>query len=233
MSKLVWEYGVTTVPSRRENELLATLNSLCEAGFGNPRLFVDGCDDPAPYAAFERPVTCRPNPPLKIVGNWILALWELYVRNAFADRYAIFQDDILAVRNLRGYLDASPYPPNAYLNLYTHKENVQHTKGADGWHLAIQRGLGALGLVFDRAAVQTLLASRHMVDKPAGPKPSRRCRKLDGGILEAMRIAKHKEWIHNPSLLQHTGMVSTIGNNYPAIPSFPGTDFDAMTLRNP
>lgn len=232
MTKLVWEYGVTTVPSRRETNLPATLNSLCEAGFGTPRLFVDGSDDPTPYAVFERPVTCRPSPPLGIVGNWVLALWELYVRNAFADRYAIFQDDILTVGNLREYLDASTYPPNAYLNLYTHKENVQHTKGAPGWQLAIQRGLGALGLVFDRSAAQTLLASRHMVDKPAGPKPPRRHRKVDGGILEAMRIAKYKEWIHNPSLLQHTGMVSTIGNNYPPIASFPGTEFDALTLTD-
>jgi len=236
VSKLAWEYGITTVPSRRGKELPATLNSLCDAGFGNPRIFVDGCDDPSPYAVFERPVTCRPPPPLKIVGNWMLSLWELYVRNADAHRYAIFQDDILAIGNLRKYLDSCPYPPKGYWNLYTHKENVQHTKtarhptGVPGWCLSNLRGLGALGLVFDRAAAQTMLASRHMVDKPASAQQDRRSRKVDGGILEGMKKAGYKEWIHNPSLLQHTGIVSTIGNKYPPIPSFPGTEFDAMSL---
>ena len=40
-----WAYGITTVPSRRENLFERTLQSLAVAGFDNPRLFVDGVDD--------------------------------------------------------------------------------------------------------------------------------------------------------------------------------------------
>lgn len=231
MASLVWEYGVTTVPSRRDKELPATLNSLCDAGFGNPHLFVDGCDDPSLYDIFERPVSCSPSPPLRVVGTWMRGLWELYVRNSSANYYAMFQDDILAIGNLREYLDGCKYPPKGYWNLYTHKENVQFTKEAPGWQLANQRGMGALGLVFDRTAAQTILASKVMAAKPAFASKKRSWKALDGGVLEGMKQSGYKEWIHNPSLLQHTGMVSTIANaRYLPVPSFPGTDFDATKL---
>lgn len=225
---LTWAYGVTTVSSRKDNLLPQTLNSLCDAGFGDPRLFVDGCDDPHEYAMFGRPVTCRPNPPLKIVGNWMLGMWELYVRNPQADRYAMFQDDVLCVANLREYLEDSPYPKKGYLNLLTHKENEQWTHGKPGWCEALQRGLGAVGLVFNRDAIQEVLCSGHLVRKPvaSGHHKIRAWKKLDGGVLEAMRTVGYKEYIHNPSLIQHCGLESTLGNTggryTTTIQSFPG-----------
>ena len=231
-----WAYGVTTVPERRLSLLPQTLNSLCDAGFGDPRLFVDGCDDPSSYTVFGRPITCRPNPPLKVVGNWMLGMWELYVRDPEAERYAMFQDDVLCVSNLREYLESYPYPAKGYLNLITHRENEKWTKGKPGWCEALQRGLGAAGLVFDRNALQTILSSGHMARKPAsaGPHKIRSWKKLDGGILEGMKAAGYKEYVHNPSLLQHCGLESSIGNTggsfTTTIQSFPGTAMDAMNL---
>jgi len=210
-----------------------TLNSLCDAGFGEPRLFVDGCDDPREYEAYQRPVTCRPNPPLKIVGNWILALWELYLRDPYADRYALFQDDILAVGSLREYLTVCAFPDKGYLNLYTFKENAQLTQFQPGWHKSNQRGLGALGLVFNRDGLQTLLGSPVTVAKPTFAQKDKNWKCIDGGIVEAMKQAGWREYIHNPSLLQHQCVPSSLGNKYfKPIDSFPGEEFNAMEFLN-
>ncbi len=40
-----WMYGVTTTPTREEDLFPRTLASLKNAGFDNPWLFIDGCDD--------------------------------------------------------------------------------------------------------------------------------------------------------------------------------------------
>jgi hypothetical protein len=186
------------------------------------------------YDQFDRPVTARPSPPVRVVGNWIMGMWELYVREPTAERYAMFQDDIVVVKNLREFLDKSPYPKKGYLNLITHEANVQHTRGEPGWHKSNMRGLGACALVFDREALQLCLGSKHMANKPASAAPMRAWKYLDGGIVEAMKMQKWMEWIHNPSLVQHIGQDSTIGNNGSVfakpLRTFPGEGFDALEM---
>jgi hypothetical protein len=55
-------------------------------------------------------------------------------------------------------------------------------------------------------------------------------------IVTAMKRAGWKEYVHNPSLLQHTGDGQTtlgnhIGNDrWPGADSFPGEEFDALSL---
>jgi len=224
-----WAYGVTTVLSRKDDLLVKTLNSLCDAGFGDPHLFVDGCDDPSPYHQFAGLVTCRPNPPLSVTGNWVLALWELYIRNPAADRYALFQDDIGAVLNLRKYLDTCTIPEKGYWNLFTNLVNHNYTNGEPGWQVALQKGLGALGLVFTRDGVQTLLGSPILISKPAFASKRRALRSIDGGICESMKRLGWKEYVHNPSLLQHWGgTASSLGHveRYRPAKDFPGEDYD-------
>jgi hypothetical protein len=230
-----WAYGVTTVPSRKDTTLPKTLHSLCDAGFGDPRLFVDGCDNPHDYDAFQRPVTCRPTPPLRIVGNFMLGLAELYVRDPMADRYAMFQDDVVCVINLREYLSKCTYPRDGYLNLYTYHENFAFTRGKPGWNRSNQRGLGALGLVFNRDVAQKLMESGHMIRKPASANHKRSWKALDGGIVSGLKAFGVYEYVHNPSLVQHIGtMQSTLDNNrhmwQNPTEHFPGVNFDALEL---
>lgn len=231
-----WSYGVTTVPERRDL-LNRTLASMSAAGFPSPHLFVDG------EGKYDLPHTIR-SPRTNIATNWTLSLAELYYRNPGADRFCIFQDDCVMYRNLRHYLEAVPYPDKSYLNLYTFKVNQQLAKSR-GWYPSNQRGLGAVCLVFDRAAVRALLTSTHLVDRVKDP--NRSWRYIDGGIVEAMHIAGFKEYVHNPSLVQHTGAVSTVdkrehatesNTNFPKFrwpestfaPEFRGEQFDAMEL---
>jgi len=229
MKLIKWSYGITTVPERRHTTLPTTLTSLRKAGFDCPRLFVDGCDDENEYNQLGLPTTYRQTV-IHTFGNWILALWELYIRDWEATRFAIFQDDIVTYPNLRQYLSQCHYPEKGYLNLLSFMDNEELLKDANGWLGSNQRGRGAIALVFDRTAVTTLLQQPHIASKPlvAG---WRKHKKIDGTIVEAFRQAGYTEYIHSPSLVQHIGTQSTINNQaHPEALSFRGETFDAMQL---
>lgn len=242
--KLTWSAGVMTVPQRRGDLFPRTLASLKAAGWEKPRLFVDGDNDPQSWEReFGLETTCR-NPRLHVAGAWVANLWELYIRDPWADRYLLAQDDLTCPRNLRPYLEACPYRPKTYWNCYTFPANQQLCPpGKVGWFESNQRGKGAVLLVFDRDAAVTLLSAKHMVgrfqDRQRGHKA------VDGGIVEALGQAGYVELCHSPSLTQHTGRFSTMnkrvgstrdevnfavkewGANTFAV-GFPGPDFDAL-----
>jgi hypothetical protein len=233
-----WAYAVTTIPARADDLLPRTLQSLHRAGFDRPAIYVDGCRDPD---AFLKSLEARsPNflnlevhgrfPNVRTAGHWWLTLNELFVRNPQCDRYAIFQDDLIAVKGLRAYLDRVPYEDKTYWNLYTFPENAARcSPGYKGFYNSNQLGRGALALVFDRETVIELLSSRRMVRRPTDP--GRGWRAVDGGIVMAFRQVGWAEKVHSPSLVQHTGEVSSMGNQKHALsPTFPGEDFDATSL---
>jgi hypothetical protein len=224
---------LTTVPQRRGKEFTKTLRSLTAAGFGKPRLFVDGGSE-ADYRDLGLEVTAR-NPALLTYGNWVLSLWELYQRHPFAKLYALFQDDIICVKNMRQFLEAVDYPESGYLNLYTNTQNEKNRNGGtpqSGWYRPRLRGRGALALVFNQKAVQTLLSAPHIVNRPASRNSQRPSHKfVDGAIVEAMNKAKWYEYVHAPSLVQHIGIKSSMGNGVqPLSNTFPGENFDATEL---
>ena len=208
-----WAYGVTTCPERRKTLLPITLASLKKAGFGEPRLFVDGASekDYAEWAELGLELTFR-YPRMRVFGNWILALGELFIRDPGADRYVIFQDDIMASKNLRGYLEQLPYPDEGYWNIYTFPMNeTLRPEGYIGFYPSNQLGKGALGLVFDRRGVITLLKHDYVVRRPPDPKTTNDAEQarwwkcVDGMVATALAKDGYKEYVHYPSLLQHTG----------------------------
>ena len=251
-----WVCGLTTVPSRRTTLLPRTLGSVARAGFPKPRLVVDGGTDSASWEEeFECGVTLRSGPPVRTFGNWVAGLWELYAREPFADRYAMFQDDFVTTAGLREYLDRCKYPGErtrdparsrreargvpprlaqldgkGYWNLYTFPSNQKIApRGFHGWYYGNQLGRGAVALVFNREAVIALLGSAHMVERPTSG--DRGWKSIDGGIVTALAKAGWGEYVHTPSLVQHTGEVSSMGSNpQPLAPTFPGERFDARSL---
>jgi len=235
---LTWAYGITTMPERGETFLKQSRESLARTGFNDPRFFVD--DHHVGRSLLVESVmlstcTVTRNPTIGPMGNWWLALWELFIRSPHADRYAIFQDDILACSNLREYLERW-YPENGYLNLISFPENLQGIQPEDprGWRKAPRRGKGGQGLVFDQNAIAALFSQLRMVRKFQELKnPNKR---LDGAVREAMENAGITEWIHNPSLLYHLGAMgkTSIANNkkkQPLITSFPGEDFNLLDIE--
>lgn len=220
---LPWAVGVTTVPSRAGDLLSRTVASLEEAGFRDLRLFVDGGDGACDMSRICASVTTR-FPFVGPFGNWYLALLELYIRQPAVERYAIFQDDLVCVKGLKRYLDGHKYPDGSdgrkpgYWNLFTFmnsegltkpgwQEGPIHSMGIDPEQVW-QCGRGALGLVFNRQAVQLLLSSSSMANKPASATNPRV--NIDGAVVAAMNLAGWREYVHNPSLLSHTGMHTSI-----------------------
>lgn len=240
---LTWTCGVTTVPERRDGLLHDTLMSLERGGFPSPRLFVDRSTYPWGESCSGGRAQSIRDPRVGAYGNWVLAAWELFLRDPEADRYAIFQDDVICSANLRPYLDAAAYPERGYLNLYTFPVNQELcVEGHEGFYLSNQRGKGACALVFSNLGMQTLLGSDHLVahatDKRLmgnDPDSYRRTRNIDGAVIEAFKKSGWQEWVHNPSLIQHTGTEhSTIrGRNVPdnwKATSFRGEEYDCLEL---
>jgi len=233
MSRIVWAYGVTTVPKRFNDPLPRTLASLKKAGFDNPRLFIDGSLECLQEEADGCPRVLR-SPSIKAYGNWILSLWELYVRQPNCDRYALFQDDIVLYPNLRHYLETFQYPQLGYWNLITYPSNSNDPTWDQGigWQAAPrQKGKGAQALVFDNATVKLLLQQKRIVDKPSWAGP-RKHKSIDGVVSDALHgDCGYLEYVHNPSLVQHTGAISVMGNPpQPDAPTFKGEDFNALDL---
>ncbi len=216
-------YGITTIPQRRELFLRST-SSLARAGFDSPIIFTDG----------------RSGETLGAFGNWLLSLMELWIRDPSAERYALFQDDLVAIKGIREYLDKMPLPHGGYYNLYAHPDNKARIAGK-GWNLSDQCGKGALALIFDRGTVLKLLTSRRLLERPLHPQ--RGWRFIDGGVSDAMRDYGIKEYFHYPSLVAHTGILSTMSKadnatlanqdryrwpyGYEGL-DFPGEEFNAM-----
>ena len=217
-----WAVGVTTVPQRRDGLLPRTLASLQEAGWDRPRLFVDGATN-AEAVRYEQEfgleVTAR-WPIIRPFGNWSLALAELYIRNPTADLYLVAQDDLRTYLNLRQYLEACPFPEKGYWNLITFLDNEKTVAGTGtGWHESgvqaragkrkhLQTGRGAVALVFNQAGVLELLTGYRMLDRPRNL--TKGWRNLDGGVVNTMNAAGFREYVHNPSLVQHVGTESTL-----------------------
>lgn len=230
--RLRWTYAVTSVDSRVNSLLPKTLESLKAGGFDKPRVFVDNYSD---AMAIELSKTIglevvNRYPRIHTYGNWLLTLLELFIRDPHADRYAIFQDDFTCYQNLKQYLDSVKYPPQGYLNLYTFPSNEDRAPADHiGFYESNQLGRGAVALVFSNEAVSTLLKQPHIFDKPkAARKPTK---SVDGAVIEALKKAGWKEYVHYPSLTQHHGEVSSMGNaKHPKSNSYKGDGFNAMDL---
>jgi hypothetical protein len=236
---LLWSYGVTTVPDRLESTLPITLRSLRNGGFPKPRLFIDGVDITDRWRRFNLPITPR-WPKVGAMQNWILSLSELYYREPKADRFTIFQDDIICSSNLRQYLELCIYPENGYLNLYTVPINQEIATNRNhpiksiinvGWFPSNQRGKGALALVFNQSTVRLLLSSQYIMKKVLDTHKGHK--NIDGAVITVMRDNPNQsitEWCHSPSLVQHIGNNQSTLNNHPKdiAPIFNGERFNCL-----
>lgn len=175
-------------------------------------------------------------------------------RNAWMWDGSIPAVDLVGNRPYRHEYRVGRPRPRGYLNLYTMPSNdvmiPKHGGGArsgngltpprpiEGWFLANQYGRGAVALVFDSYTVRALLTSRHFIERPMSVGPGKGGRpagqvKVDGGILEALRKCEPRIWeyCHYPSLVQHTGEVSSMGSNpQPLARSFREETWDVSEL---
>jgi hypothetical protein len=224
-----WTYGVTTVPNRQDL-LERTLASLAKGGFDDPILFVDGTHPQVPSLG-----TCLVKDLIKVYrernlgpfSNFVLGLWELYLRNPTSNRYAMFQDDMVCYVNLRSYLDSCKMPDNSYWNLYTWPVNVK--ENIKGWSLSDQCGRGAVALVFSNEGLRHLLMQKFLVNHKQDSH--RMYKHIDRAVAISYRDSGWHEYIHVPSLVQHIGTYSSCKNStHPISPVFEGETYDATLL---
>lgn len=224
----IWQYGVVATYERLGNCLQQTLESLEVGGFDAPLVFIDGPTDSA-NASIPINAVIR-NYKTGHLINWMSALTQLYWTNTKADRYALFQDDLLCCSNLRRYLESFEIHPKTYWNLLLHDKwnGKLAKKNGTGWLLSDQYSRGALALVFDRQGVIDLLGSSKFINRPTASHRSKKS--IDGMVCDVLKPQGYKEYIHNPSLVQHTGTKSLLGHNYGPVKTFPGEDWDPMQL---
>ncbi len=219
---LTWAYGITTVPERAGNLLPATLDSLKRAGFDRPTLFVDGALDGC------TDLNVIQHPRVGQLHNWLNALFWLYSMTPRADRFAIFEDDILICRQAREYLDRCPLLEKSWWNLLTHDDNISEAHKVLGWQASVQLSRGAAGLVFDRRGVECILRSPEVGNYlKDGGKTS------ETAVSVALRSVNYREMVHYPSLIQHVGWESTLGHSWPSdrlVKNFLGEDFHLMSI---
>lgn len=244
-----WAVGVTSCRERVYSALYyQTFKSLKSAGFFIDHYFYDDAEGELLSGTTNR------KPGVKAYGNWLLSLAELLVRFPKADRYAVFQDDLIMSAGVREYLDSLHMPDRGYWNLYTFRaDNEQIISGQpDGWYegglvgdgTTNQVGRGALALVFSQQGVLDLLSHRSMwlkaVDHGPGATPYWG---IDGAVVTAMNALGYREYVHAPSLVQHMGCEtgpdapdpssekSTIrGINHKQAKTFRGEQWDARCL---
>jgi len=191
-----WAIGITSAP-RPTDYLPATIRSLGEAGWPEITVFAEP-GTPVPPGVPSVVAQRR-------LGPWLAfrtALGSLLATGPQEASLAVFQDDIVVSRNLRKWLDAEPWPPEAgVVSLY-----LSETQAAG-------RPLGWSALDPDRnpygacAVVMRPDAARRLLGNPPHKGDGRMTDTWLGVFCERAGL---RFWQHKPSLVRHVGRQSSL-----------------------
>lgn len=199
-----WAVGITTA-HRKYQTITKTVKALEHAGWDTGTIFAE----PHSY------IDCGPNwqyvhraNQIGIFGNWILGLYELFIRNIDADAFFIIQDDIIISPNAREYLEKvlwfteqphliSLFGPNAIDN----NEN-------NGWRSTTTYHGGPNSIVMSHETVQKILSSLIPLQY-YGIQKQKKTSFDDLGIFALMSMNKWPTFYPKPSIGDHIGHQST------------------------
>ncbi len=185
-----WRITITTAP-REPATLTATLLSLILAGWDASLLHV--CPDPG-------------------IGPWphFLAVLQESLAHDDWDMLLACQDDIQLARGARNYCDRTlgGLPPMSLASLYTCAAVEPPANRSKGWWRIrnVLDAQGALCWAIDRPMAEFL------IERPRGRGERAQ---IDVWVREAVFTRHLSYWTHTPSLVQHTGVVSTISPGIP------------------
>jgi len=203
-----WSVGVTTAP-RRLSTLSACLDSLINAGWDAPRLFIDSPVEIEPrFSALAK--TLRETK----VGAWpnfYLALTEMVMRDLDADAFMMVQDDVVFYEHpdLRNYLEQILWPGSVpgLVSLFCPRD---YTQPQPGWHVFDGEWFwGAQAFVFSKEAAQLFLSDWRVLMHRWNPQHN--------GIAQIDVLTG--KWAYRsdvtvyyptPSLVQHIGHISAL-----------------------
>jgi len=183
-----WQVAITTAP-RPTDYLPATIKSLAEAGWPDVQVFAEP-GTPVPPGVPSIVAQRR-------LGPW-LAFWtalsSLLATGRHGASLAVFQDDVLVARNLRWWLEAEPWPPEAgVVSLYLSETQAEGRPA--GWSALDPDRVpyGACGVVM-RSDV-----ARRLVDEPPHRGNGRMTDTWLGAFCERAGL---RFWQHRPSLVR-------------------------------
>ena len=226
-----WEVGVTT-SERRMPTLEQSFETIAKAGFENPTLFVDG---PMQIpASLEKVESCFRTRRLGAFPNYVASLWELFLRNPFADGFLLIQDDALLPTSphVREYVEHVTWPVEGpcILSLYC---SAKYEKESAGWHRFEGDWVwGAVAFAFSPEAIRVVLNSIRLIEHRAQPD-KKGLSQIDVVIGQIATEANIPIFYPSPSLVQHIGTVSTIWENARAVNGRRATQFIGDLLGNP
>jgi hypothetical protein len=195
-----WAVAITTAP-RPTSYLESTLRSLANAGWDAATISAEP-GARLPMGFDPKRVAINPHC-LGPHQNFRAALARLVNRDAGADAYAVFQDDIEVTSGLRRLLEAGglwPSPRVGVVSLYTAAPN--HSRRI-GWHKCErlpQKAFGALAYVFPPSSALAFLSA------PARPTWAQ----TDYWVGHWCEHAQLEYWMHSPSFVRHLGEASSI-----------------------
>ena len=213
--------AIGLITCRRTNvDVHDTVAQLRRAGF--PELLHMFCEPGTPpIRHLPRLVVHQNDRKLGCVGNWAHCLRWLW-NHTSAEYILICEDDIAFCQGARAALNIGlhSFDRVGFWSLYTPQRDEGLVGHQYGW-VAANRGRDAWGtqaMCFPRSSAQVVLdyAPLHNEDQLRGP--------TDAIVAQCFVEARLPCYYHNPSLTDHLGRISAIGNNWHD--NHVGLDFD-------
>jgi hypothetical protein len=203
-----WAIGVTTSP-RIQPTLDVCLDSIIQAGWARPQLFIDG-----PVRIADRHASMPTTYRSERVGAWpnyYLALAELMLRQPRADAFVVVQDDAFFYHHesLPRYLQDVLWPSRdpCLVSLYSCEEDQARR---NGWHpnrrLAVS---GPVALVFPAEIAKAFLTDFAVFERRWHPD-EKAATSLGDLITTWGNRQGIATWFPTPSLVRHIGDTSTL-----------------------
>lgn len=197
-----WAVGILT-SARKSQTIIKTVKALEHAGwdagiiFAEPQSYVNCGDNWDCVNRFRQ---------IGIFGNWILGLYELFIRNIDADAFLMMQDDIIIAPNTRKYLESALWFTEGPHLVSLFGPNVADKDESNSWRSTSKYGGGPASLVMSHETVQEILSSLIPL-RYYGIK-----RKTSFDDLGIFSLASSKKWpvyYPKPSIGDHIGHQST------------------------
>lgn len=199
-----WAIGITIAP-RKYPTLPKTLKALKAAGWDTGIIFAE----PGSY------IDCGPNWPYVhrfkqtgIFGNWMLGLYELFIRNIDADAFFMIQDDIVLAPGTRQYLENALWFTDQPHLVSLFGPNAIDKDPSNGWRSSLAYAGGPNSIIMSHETVQEILSSL----VPLRYYGVRNQQKVSFDDLGIFVLMSHNEWpvfYPKPSLGDHIGHQST------------------------
>lgn len=199
-----WAVGITTSP-RKYPTITKTIKALEGAGWNEGTIFAE----PGEYGHNNQnwPYVYR-HKNAGIFGNWMLGLYELFIRNIDADAFFMIQDDIVISPNTREYLENALWFSDEPHLVSLFGPNAIDKDENNGWRSTTEYHGGPNSIIMSHETVQEVLSSLTPL-RYYGVQKLKNSSFDDLGIFALMHENNWNVYYPKPSIGDHIGHQST------------------------